>query len=56
MEEYRDERVPASVLLRLVTAWALRFGNRYLLEQTIFEPYPLELVDITDSGKGRSGR
>lgn len=56
VEEFRDERVPASVLLRLVTAWALRFGNRYLLEQTIFEPYPLELVDITDSGKGRSGR
>jgi uncharacterized protein YbgA (DUF1722 family)/uncharacterized protein YbbK (DUF523 family) len=56
VEEYRDERIPASVLLRLVKAWAIRFGNRYLLEQVLFEPYPLELVDITDSGKGREGR
>ncbi|MBL8967106.1 MAG: DUF523 and DUF1722 domain-containing protein [Spirochaetaceae bacterium] len=56
VEEYRDERIPASVLLRLVKAWALRFGNRYLLEQILFDPYPLELVDITDSGKGREGR
>jgi len=56
VEEYRDERVPASVLLSLVKSWALRFGNRYLLEQILFEPYPRELVDITDSGKGREGR
>jgi uncharacterized protein YbgA (DUF1722 family) len=56
VEEYRDERVPASVLLRLVKSWAIRFGNRYLLEQVLFEPYPLELVEITDSGKGREGR
>lgn len=56
VEEYRDERIPASVLLRVVKAWAVRFGNRYLLEQILFEPYPLELVDITDSGRGRDGR
>jgi uncharacterized protein YbgA (DUF1722 family)/uncharacterized protein YbbK (DUF523 family) len=53
LEQYRDERIPASVLLRLVRSWALRFGERYLLEQILFEPYPLELVDLADSGNGR---
>ncbi|MGB7054510.1 MAG: DUF1722 domain-containing protein, partial [bacterium] len=29
------------------------FGENYLLNQTFFNPYPDELMDISDSGKGR---
>lgn len=54
VEQYRDERIPASVLLHLVKSWAVRFGEAYLLQQVLFEPYPLSLIEITDSGKGRS--
>jgi uncharacterized protein YbgA (DUF1722 family) len=54
VEQYRDERIPASVLLQLVKSWAIRFGEAYVLQQVLFEPYPLSLVEITDSGKGRS--
>lgn len=50
--QYLDERVPAMVLLRLVHSWAVRFGEKYLLDQVLFEPYPLALVDLSDSGKG----
>lgn len=50
--QYLDERVPAMVLLRLVHSWAVRFGEKYLLDQVLFEPYPLALVDLADSGKG----
>jgi uncharacterized protein YbgA (DUF1722 family) len=53
IEEYRDERIPLSVLLHMLEAWAVGHDNRYLLEQTFLRPYPLELVEITDSGKGR---
>ena len=53
VEQYRDERIPASVLLNLLYGWAIRFGESYLLDQVLFAPYPLELVRITDSGKGR---
>lgn len=53
VEEYRDERVPLSVPLRLLEAWALRQDNRYLLAQSFLAPYPRELTEITDSGKGR---
>lgn len=54
IEEYRDERIPLSVLIKLLNSYALRFKQDYLLRQTFLNPFPLELVDITDSGKGRN--
>ena len=54
VEEYRDERIPASALFALLKAWALRFEVRYLLDQVFLDPFPKELVEITDSGKGRN--
>ena len=37
----------------VLRAWVVRFDQPYLREQTLFEPYPEDLVQITDSGKGR---
>lgn len=54
IEEYRDERIPLSVLTKLILSWAVRFNNGYLLTQTFLNPYPGDLVEITDSGKGRN--
>jgi uncharacterized protein YbgA (DUF1722 family)/uncharacterized protein YbbK (DUF523 family) len=53
IEEYRDERVPLSVPLSILKSWAVRFEDNYLVNQTFVEPYPVELMEITDSGKGR---
>jgi len=53
VEEYRDERIPAYALFALLRAWAVRFEVRYLLDQVFLDPFPKELVEITDSGKGR---
>jgi len=53
LEEYRDERVPLQAPLRLLHAWAVRFGERYLLGQALLRPYPPELVDLYDSARGR---
>jgi len=53
VEEYRDERIPLSVPLNTLKSWAVRFEDDYLMQQTFVEPYPFELVEITDSGKGR---
>jgi uncharacterized protein YbgA (DUF1722 family)/uncharacterized protein YbbK (DUF523 family) len=52
IEEYRDERVPLSVPAHLLEAWAVRQGNSYLLEQSFLRPYPRELAETSDSGKG----
>lgn len=53
LEEYRDERIPAGTIIHLLKSWAIRFENKYLLDQYLMEPYPQDLVEITDSGKGR---
>jgi uncharacterized protein YbgA (DUF1722 family)/uncharacterized protein YbbK (DUF523 family) len=54
IEEYRDERIPLSAVLRLINGAAIRFKNSYLLNQIFLNPYPPELIEITDSGKGRN--
>jgi len=53
IKEYREERAPKSEILTLLKDWAIRFKDEYILNQTIFMPYPEELNIITDSGKGR---
>jgi len=53
IEEYRDERIPLQAVTRLIEAQALRFGQDYLLGQVLLQPFPPELTDLSDSGKGR---
>jgi uncharacterized protein YbgA (DUF1722 family) len=42
-----------SVPVGIVESYIVRFDQAYLREQRFFQPYPEELVNITDSGKGR---
>lgn len=51
IELYRDERIPLSSLLSMLRLWTEREDNRYLSEQTMFEPFPLQLMELKDSGK-----
>jgi uncharacterized protein YbgA (DUF1722 family)/uncharacterized protein YbbK (DUF523 family) len=53
LEEYRSGKVPLSVCLGIITSWIVRFEEPYLADQTFFQPYPGDLVEISDSGKGR---
>ena len=53
LEQYRNGSIPLSACLSVVRSWIARFGEPYLEMQSYFEPYPMELVEITDSGKGR---
>lgn len=53
LEQYRNGKIPLSACLSVVRSWIARFGEPYLEMQSYFEPYPVELVEITDSGKGR---
>jgi len=54
LEQYRNRHVPLSVPTSLVRSWIIRFDVGYLADQVYFEPYPLELVEVLDSGKGRT--
>ncbi len=53
LEHYREGKAPLGVCLSLILSWIVRFEEPYLIEQTFFQPYPRELVEIGDSGKGR---
>ncbi len=53
LERYRAAKIPLSACLQIIKSWIIRFDEGYLFNQAFFEPYPEELVEITDSGKGR---
>ncbi len=52
MELYNKKRIPFSVMLGILNSWVIRFDEPYLKGQTIFEPFPVSLFEVTDSGKG----
>ena len=51
MDQYLNNQVPYSNVLTVLKGWAIRFKEKYLIDQTIFAPYPKELIQTTDSGK-----
>ncbi|MFP4600804.1 MAG: YbgA family protein [Persicimonas sp.] len=52
LEDYRDHRLPLHALLAVVRTWASRFEYEYFADQSLLEPYPRELIQMRDSGKG----
>jgi uncharacterized protein YbgA (DUF1722 family) len=54
LERYRAGKAPLSTLLAILGVWIARWGQDYLEGQVYFNPYPLELFEISDSGKGRN--
>jgi uncharacterized protein YbgA (DUF1722 family)/uncharacterized protein YbbK (DUF523 family) len=46
LKKYRDGKIPKSVCVGILKSWIIRFRQEYLMNQTFFEPYPEELMDI----------
>jgi uncharacterized protein YbgA (DUF1722 family)/uncharacterized protein YbbK (DUF523 family) len=46
LEKYRAGKIPLSVITSLLKLWIIKFREEYLMNQTFFEPYPKELIDI----------
>jgi uncharacterized protein YbbK (DUF523 family)/uncharacterized protein YbgA (DUF1722 family) len=46
IDEYRTGKISAQVPLQLLKSWIIRFDIEFLITQTIFNPYPRELLDI----------
>jgi uncharacterized protein YbgA (DUF1722 family)/uncharacterized protein YbbK (DUF523 family) len=53
LESYRAGRCPITAPLVLLSSWIERFGESYLEQQVFFDPFPQELIQLTDSGRGR---
>ncbi|MDW7667441.1 MAG: DUF1722 domain-containing protein [Bacillota bacterium] len=52
MQQYVDNQIPFSNLVAVLEMWAIRFDIDYLNNQSIFNPFPKDLIKVTDSGKG----
>lgn len=48
---YREGRIPTSSVIFILKTWALRDKKEYILNQTILNPYPKKLVELSDSWK-----
>jgi uncharacterized protein YbgA (DUF1722 family)/uncharacterized protein YbbK (DUF523 family) len=53
LEKYKKGKLPLSTVTGLLQLWIMKYRVDYLKDQTFFSPYPDELADISDSGKGR---
>jgi len=54
IQAYRDNKLPLPAILTLLYGWVIRFQQDYLSGQRIFQAYPKNILDLMDSGKGRS--
>ena len=54
LESYRNHKIPLSAIITVLESWIIKYEEGYLARQTFFAPYPHELVEISDSGKGRT--
>lgn len=54
LQQYKEEKVPLSAVISVLRSWTARFQSGYLKQQSYFQPYPVDLLEISDSGKGRA--
>lgn len=50
LENYRENKIPLSVLIHLLKGYAIQYQQEYILRQTILSPYPEGLINLRDSG------
>ncbi|MEL7660771.1 YbgA family protein [Acetobacterium wieringae] len=50
-EKYKSGKIPLSVPINVLKSYVIKYNDPYLLDQTIWAPFPEELMDISDSGK-----
>jgi len=53
LSDYRAGRIPLAAPVRLAQALIVRFDVGYLANQVLFHPFPDELAEVLDSGKGK---
>lgn len=54
LERYRSGRSTLNECLAVIRSWLARFDQPYLEDQKYFQPFPEELIELSDSGKGRN--
>ena len=50
-QKYREDKLHISVVLNVLRTYVIKYNLEYLLDQVLWEAYPEELLNISDSGK-----
>jgi uncharacterized protein YbgA (DUF1722 family)/uncharacterized protein YbbK (DUF523 family) len=50
LDRYREERISIHVPVHALEAWAIKYDNAYILEQTFIRPYPPSLMQSHNHG------
>ncbi len=45
LESYKNGKIPLSIPRNVLKSWAEKYDNHYLLNQTLFQPYPSPLME-----------
>jgi uncharacterized protein YbgA (DUF1722 family)/uncharacterized protein YbbK (DUF523 family) len=53
LSRYAAGKIPLASALSVMKSWITRFQPIYLSSQTYFHPFPEDLIELMDSGKGR---
>lgn len=51
IEVYREWRIPTSSIVSILKMWWIRDKKEYIMKQSILNPYPKKLIELSDSGK-----
>lgn len=51
IEVYKEWRIPSISLINMLKLFAIREDNKYILSQNILYPFPIELLELSDSWK-----
>jgi uncharacterized protein YbgA (DUF1722 family)/uncharacterized protein YbbK (DUF523 family) len=46
IQRYKSKKLPSRALLAMLQSWAEGFSQEYLINQSIFQPFPEELVEL----------
>jgi uncharacterized protein YbgA (DUF1722 family) len=49
--KYKEGRVHLGVPVNILRSYAIKYEQEYLLDQYLWEPFPEELMNISDTGK-----
>lgn len=48
---YKEWRIPASSVIHMLKTWALHAKQEYILSQSLLQPFPTDLIELSDSWK-----
>lgn len=51
IEKYKNDKIEKSSITSVLKMYSIKYNTQYLLQQTIFEPFPEKLLLLSNSGK-----